>query len=497
MGVIKRQSIKQSLANYFGVILGAISTLFIFPLAVEANGLLRFIVATATLALPFVSLGVNSLTVRFFPEFENKKNGHNGLLGLGLVIVFIGFLVFLAIAFAFREVIFDFYSRKTEDVYVRYIPFVIPLVLMLAINQLLKFYTSNFHRVVIPFIINELSLKIAFPVLILLLVGEWIGLNGMVWGLIIVYLIIVLMSWAYLALLGELKVNFNFSGLLKGDLFRQMRSFGLYSMLGSVGGVLAFQIDVFMVGSIQTMYATGIYTMSLFIANTIDVPSRALFSIAAPIVSKAWKDNNLKEIQNLYTKSSINLFVIGAFFFLIIWLNLDDLFAILPKGDILGQGKYVVFFIAMAKLIDQLTGINNFIINYSKYFRFNFYAIVILSVLNITLNLILIPRYPITGAAIATMISLSAYNFLKLAYLHFKFKMQPFSRKTLWALALASGCYLLVLVIPSSPFPLLNMVIRSVVLLAVYGSLTLYLDLSPDITHLVKENWGKVKRKFL
>ncbi len=249
-----------------------------------------------------------------------------------------------------------------------------------------------------------------------------------------------------------------------------------------------------MVGSIQTMYITGVYTMSLFIANTIDVPSRALFNITAPIVSKAWKENNLAEIRDLYTRSSINLFVIGAFFFLLIWLNVDDLFSILPKGDVLLEGKYVIFYAAMAKLIAQLAGINNFVINYSKYFRFNFYAIVVLAVVNINLNLYLIPIHPITGAAIATMISLIIFNVLKVSFLMYRYKMHPFSIKTIWAIMLAVGCYFLISYLPMTSFAIVNILIKSLILGGVYGSLVLWLNLSPDINNLVNDIWQKIQK---
>lgn len=492
MGVIKRQSIKQSLANYFGVAIGAISTLFIFPMAPDEIGLLRFVIAAATLALPFVSMGVGITVVRFFPEFENKENSHNGLLGFSLIIIFLGFCIFLGLVYLFRDTIFDFYSQKPAE-YLDYLIFAIPLVLMLALIQLLKFHTSNFHRVVVPFIANELFLKLVLPSLILLFVWNYIGIGTMVNGLMIGYFLIVVMMTAYLWYLDELRISFKFPLLKNKDLRKRIGAFTLYSLLGSLGAVLAFQIDVFMVGSIQTMYATGVYTMSLFIANTIDVPSRALFSIAAPIISKAWNDENMDEIRDLYTRSSINLFVIGAFFFLLIWLNVDDLFSILPKGDVLMEGKYVIFFIAISKLITQLTGINNVIINYSKYYRFNLYAILVLAVVNISLNLYLIPQYPITGAAIATMISLILFNLMKVTFLYFRYKMHPFSFKTIQAFVITGLCYFILTILPSTPHTLFNIFIKSITLVVVFGGLTLYLNLSSDISQLVKGYLTKLK----
>jgi O-antigen/teichoic acid export membrane protein len=495
MGVIKRQSIKQSLANYFGVGIGVISTLFIYPLVMEENGLIRFLVAAAVLAVPFASLGLNGLVIRFFPEFQDKEKKHNGFLGLMGLLVLVGFSLFLVFAFIFKERIFDFYSSKEESEYIRYLPFVLPLVLLMALINLFRLYISNFQRVVIPFLVNDLFIKFAIPLILLLFLYGYLVLDQLVWGLVLTYFLILIMLIIYLRSLGEfnLKVSFPF---LNPERVKRMSVFGFYGVLGSLGGILAFQIDVFMVGSLKSNYDVSLYSMSLFIANTIDVPMKAVFSIISPIVSKASNDNDMVKVEALYKKSSINLLISGTFLFLLIWLNMDDFFSILPKGDILLEGKYVILFLGLAKVIDQMTSINGHIISYSKYFRFAFYAIILLGILNISLNVYLIPRYDITGAAIATMVSIILYNIIKITYVYIKMKMHPFTRKTLLTFLMAGISFLLIHYLPSTPYALLNLFIKTSLLIGIYGSMTLYLNLSPDITEFVKENWAKIKARF-
>ena len=69
MGVIKRQGLKRSIVRYIGVLIGMVSMFFIYPLSGEMIGEIRFIVNTAGLLAPFLLLGVNNLTIRFFPRF--------------------------------------------------------------------------------------------------------------------------------------------------------------------------------------------------------------------------------------------------------------------------------------------------------------------------------------------------------------------------------------------------------------------------------------------
>lgn len=123
---------------------------------------------------------------------------------------------------------------------------------------------------------------------------------------------------------------------------------------------------------------TGIYSIAALIGANIAIPLTAITSIAAPIITKAWGDNNMEEIEMIYKKSSINSLIIGCFLFLCIWLCLDDLFKIMPKGNEMISAKYVVFWIGMSKLFDMATGVNDIITGYSKYYRFNFYTLIIL-----------------------------------------------------------------------------------------------------------------------
>lgn len=491
MGVIQRQSIKQSIVSYVGVLIGAISALFIYPLAMEENGLIRFLIAAATLSLPIISLGVNAIAVRFFPDFQDSSNKHNGFLFVVTSIIFIGFFAYIVLVSLFKGQIYQFYEHKPE-LYLQYLPYVIPLALLMALANLFKIYATNFQRVVVPFIFNDLLLKIAFPLLILLYYFNIIGHRGIANGLLVTFFTIFLLLIGYLSHLNVFSLKPQFSFLHKKRI-KDISAYGSYTILGSLGGVLATQIDIFMVANLTTLYATSVYSISLFITNTIEAPLKAIFSMTSPIISKAWKEKDLPKINDLYKRSSITLFLFGVFLFLLIWLNIDDLFTLLPKGEELTDGKYVILFLGLAKLFDQLTSINGAIISYSKYYRFNLVVILVSSIVNIFLNIWLIPIYNITGAAIATLFSISILNLMKLIFIYFKVNMQPFSLQTLWSVLLAVGSYFIISWIPSSGLLFLDIVIRSTGLAALYGSAVLYFNLSPDITNLVQSYWNKFK----
>ena len=70
MGIIKRQSIKNSIVNYVGVFIGAISVIFIYPLIDKEDlGSIQFTLNTAILFAPFASVA-SSMNETLLPRNE-------------------------------------------------------------------------------------------------------------------------------------------------------------------------------------------------------------------------------------------------------------------------------------------------------------------------------------------------------------------------------------------------------------------------------------------
>ena len=60
------------------------------------------------------------------------------------------------------------------------------------------------------------------------------------------------------------------------------------------------------------------YSVAFFIGNAIRVPAKSVAAISVPLLAKAWEDQDFKQINELYSKSSINQLIIGGVFFLCI-----------------------------------------------------------------------------------------------------------------------------------------------------------------------------------
>ena len=490
MGVIKRQGLKFSLVNYLGVALGAISSIFIYPRDKELYGLFGFLLDTANIFVPFALMGTTSISIQFFPMFADDKKGHNGFLFWLLALCTFGSILLMLLLWIFQVPIYQYYATKSSQLYIQYIYAIVPITIFYVFIIVLKQYCSNFHRIVIPGLLDQL-IKFTFPLLFVLFISGTISMDYVIYGIIFNYVLYLIgMIW-YVRSLKQFFVKPNFSFLDK-SMLDQIIPYAAYGMIGSAGSIMALRIDTFMVGSLTNLFDTGVYKIASLIAFNIAVPYAAINSIASPIISKAWKDNNMAEIDKIYKKSSINLLSFGLICFIGIWFCIDDLFRIMPKGNEMLGAKYVVIIIAATKLFDLATGVNDIITGYSHHYRFNFWSVMTLAVLNIVGNLILIPQYGILGAAYAIMISSLTYNLVKYFYIKIYIGMTPFTIHTIKLLGIGLVCVFIGYLIPSFSNVYVSIVTKAMVLSISYGIMLYKFNISDDVSNMVKPLLKKI-----
>ena len=213
------------------------------------------------------------------------------------------------------------------------------------------------------------------------------------------------------------------------------------------------------------------------------MPGKSIISISVPLLAKAWEEQDFKQIQAIYSKSSINQLIIGGLFFLCVWINIDAIFSILPEK--FSHGKWVVLCIGLAQLFNVATGVNGAIIINSKYYKYDLYTNLLLVVITLISNYLLIPKYGINGAAMATAFSVLLFNLIRLILIKLKMNLQPFSLKTLYTVLILIALYGVSLCLPLIGNLYLDVIWKTFVVVAIFIPLLLSLELSEDINKLV------------
>ena len=270
----------------------------------------------------------------------------------------------------------------------------------------------------------------------------------------------------------------------------ELMSYGLYVIMGSGAAILVSRVDIIMIEHFLDLKSVAFYGLAFFIGSVIKVPARSITSISTPLIAQAFKENNIGHVKEIYQKTSINLLVISMFMFLVIWLNIDDILMILPEK--FRAGKFVVLFIGLSQVVNLASGLNGLIIINSNFYRTDLLFNITLLVLVILTNILLIPMYGINGAALASLISVTLHNVLKLLFIYFKMNIQPFSIQTLKVLLLSSILFVFLSFLPIIENNFLAIAIRSLLILLTYVSSVLAFKLSSDIN----DYYSQLKSKF-
>ncbi len=501
MGVIIRQSLKNSIVTYFGVIIGTVNVLYLYNafLSTDQMGLYSAITSFPLVFASFTQLGIPLIAVRFFNRFKNEEKQHNGFFAFLMVAPLVGCLIF-SVLYVFGRDLFRWIYQDGSPLLVQYYYYLLPLTICLVYMTVLEAYARVHLRIVVPAIIRELGVKLTNSALAVGYGMHLITFDQLIMALVMVHLVAVFALLGYLKWLGRLywKVDFSF---LRKPLFKEMWQYGLWVLMGGVSVNLAVNIEKFFLPAYSNgMTNTAIFDIAAKIALVIAIPRNALSAISTPLLNESWSRNDMDHIDEIYKKSSLNLLIIGGLLFLGIWCNIDGIFKIIPKSDVYEQGKWVVLFVGLGRVIDMATGLNSEILIGSKYYRYDLAFYIFQTVLLVIANALLIPMYGFNGAALAMLVSLTLYNGIKFWFIYARFGLQPFTLNTAKAVALLVVTYGITQLISITNDSLwmifVGIVVKSFVILSVLGGGVLGLRISEDANQTLLGIWRKYKKKL-
>jgi len=488
MGVVIRQSIKSSIIAYLGVAIGYVNVLWLYPyfLSTEQVGLFRLIQSSAYLLATFGQVGLGQSLVRFFPEQKNNKSFPSAVLLGGLM----GFLLLCAAVLIFRSAIIDYFSSESK-LFVDYFQVTLLISFLIIQFQLLEAYSRSLLQIVIPTFLRDVGLRVLTTIILLLYGFEFIDFDTLIYSLIGIYGLVFLSLAFALKLKGELPLSLDLS-FLKNGVGKRILNYGLYSLIGAGGTQIILQIDSIMISGAIGLEATGIYTIAFFIGVVVEMPKRAITQISSALLSQSFNKGDIAAVKKLYQQTSINQMIVGTLLLIGIWANLENIYHFVPNRESYIGGFNVVLFIALGKLSDMAFGTNGEIIVMSKYYRFNVVAVSCLAILTIILNLLLLPKYGIEGAAIASFLSMLLFNIIKYLFVWIKYGIQPFTLSSLKFLIITGITLLLNYLIPVVPNIYLDIALRSLTIVVVLMGLTYSLNVSTELNQLIKTGLKKI-----
>ena len=487
MGVIAKQSIRGTIVTYLGIAVGIVTTFFVLTrfLTTEEIGLARVLVDAATLFVGLAQLGTSASIIRFYPYFKEKESVEDhGFFFWALVVPFIGFVLFALIYWACRVPLGAWFGEKSP-LFVEYYYFVIPIAFFMLYQTICETTCNVLMHIVLPRAVRELVVRVGLLALYLLYAFRVLSLDGFVIGLCANYGIAALINLCYFFSLHTMRLKPDWAFLkANGSLVRRYLIYTGFLLISAMTTVLAPTLSSFFVTAKMGLDSTGIFAIATYMAVMVSVPNRSVSAIAAPQLARAIKEQNREECSFLISQVTRNLLLIGGFILLIIWVNIDLIFHILPNGDIYSTAKEVVLVLGMSQLIVGTFTICLTALNYSRYYAFSLLLSLVLTVSALFLNNYLVPHFGMDGAAWSNLLSYGLYFMLILLTIRLTCRFRIVDRRWWKIFALLIGLFVLN-TLWQHYLPIQNIwfdsLVRSLVLLGGGAWVAYKAELSPEI----------------
>jgi len=486
MGIVLNQSLKNTIITYIGFAIGGINTIYLYPVFLGATyyALSNYILSSANVIMPIFAIGMQNTLVKFYSQYETNEE-RSRFLSFTVLFPFLVIIPMLLIGFYFFDDILIFLSKK--NIIVKKFIWLIPFIgLCMAYFEIFYAWLRVHMHSVFGNFIKEVGLRSASLFLLIGVYYNWITVEGFVYATAVVYLLALLITMFYAFRIQKPVFQFTIPKNTKDVLV-----YTFYIILsGSVANLL-LDGDKMILNQYMNIENIAYYSVATYIALVISVPSRSMHQIVYPITAKLMHENKHDEMDILYKKTSINLQVVGGYVMLGIFVNINKLYELVPPEY--AGGILVVFMIGLSKYFDLILGNNNAIIFNTKYYRTVLFLGVLLVILTIGLNMIFIPIYGIIGSAFATLLSITLYSLAKLLFVVKKLDLYPFTKQTLYSMALTLVLFLAFYFWDFPFHPMISIGLKSILVTIAYVYFNYKFVISIEINQVMDKLLKKLK----
>jgi O-antigen/teichoic acid export membrane protein len=182
--------------------------------------------------------------------------------------------------------------------------------------------------------------------------------------------------------------------------------------------------DILMLGYFALASSVGVYTVILRVVGAGSAILSSFNAIFGPIIAELCDQDKHKQLESLYktiTKWIITL-SLPIYLFQIFFSN--QILGLLGEEFLVGSVALII--LCIGQIINAGTGSSGLMVVMSGHSVIALINNITVLILNVGLNIILIPKYGISGAALAASISMIFVNVIRVLEVYIFVKMQPY-----------------------------------------------------------------------
>ncbi len=372
-------------------------------LSVEEFATWGVLESTTLIIVSLFSLSLYSAYIRWYWDKEHLSERKNILFSCFVVLLTIGLLLSASGFISSKTISVILFNKDSFYVPIRLmiIGTSLQLIIDLTLSQMRveekpTFYiTSNLTRLTFTLVATIFLLKYAHH-----------GLNGIYEAVIIGNIAFLIVTSPYIY--KNIEIRFN------AKVVKEMISYSLPLAIASISGVLLTQFDRFVLNYRSSIINVGVYTLGFKIANMVKL--FIVNSIQIALTPTYFKLMNHPDHKAIFSKMMVWLSILVVYASLFLSLFGLELTKIFSKGIIYWEAYKVIPILCLGIVFGTLKDSSLIGLQIVKQTKIIGVVLMGIAIINLGLNLLFIPLFDYTGAAVSSLIA--QFLFFVIIYLY-------------------------------------------------------------------------------
>lgn len=373
----------------------------LFPILIVAKflgaidyGIFTIVMVTVAFLAPLAPLGINHALMRFLPPEKNENKIKDSVYSAFLITIVASFIFSLAVFILSDMIAISFLGSKVAGEFIRIGS---ALIFITAINMLfLDVFRSfgmmkkySFVGLVQTF--GEIALAFVF-----ILYG--FGLLFVLYAYLITRAFVLVLSFVFIV--KEVKLKIPDFGATRAYL-----NYGIHLLITGICFWIIGSSNRYIIGYFMDTESIGIYSVAYMIGSMIMIFMIPITINLLANGSILYDRGNFGELKK-YFKYSVKYFMMLAMPTLFLFSVLSEkIIRILASIEFVSRGAVIIPFITLGFIFYVLWMFGTFILSFAKKTGKMSMVIASASVINIAMNIVLVPYMGILGAAVSTLIT--------------------------------------------------------------------------------------------
>ena len=426
---------KASMIVFIGIFLSKILT-YAYKIIIaryygpEVYGLFSLSLMVFGLFVAFASLGFADGLLRFIPLYRAKKDSKRISFLIKIsrkVLLFSGIIAGVALFLASEFIAINIFGEPSLIIFLKLFALLVPI--QIFSNVYLSIIKAHERITAFSFAYNVFQnlMKLVAILILILFVSK------ATYSVALSYLLgtVSVLIFSYLFCKIKLPLLVLGKPLSKEAERQTLQSFLSYSwplvLSGIIGSVL-YWVDTFAIGFFEDAYLVGVYNAAIPIAALIVFSGELFMNLFFPMVTRELAQKNITIAKELSKQVSKWIMIINLPF-LVLVLLFPGFFINLIWGAEYLLAKNALRFLAVGMFASSFAAVSSSLLSSKGKSKILLLDLIGVSILNLILNFILVPKYGIDGAAVATMTSLIIWSILIISQAFIYTSILPIRRK--------------------------------------------------------------------